>query len=90
MWITSIACAVVALPFQFVVHMCWDDFMRANEGSGHQKSRMPFWLRRYHQTYEMAQEPTGGSVDLTQNKDGTFKVVGFTPTVRQNRKLRFV
>jgi hypothetical protein len=72
--VAALAGAVVALPFEFLAHKAWDTHKRRSKEAGFRKSYA--FLARKYTNLRNGQEPTGGSVELTQNKDGTFSVVG--------------
>ena len=69
--------ALIALPFEFLVHMGWDRF-KVWRKEVRTKNKYGFLAREYT-NLRAGMMPTGGSVVLTQNKNGTFRVTGLHP-----------
>jgi hypothetical protein len=66
-----LAGALVALPFEFLVHMGWDRYKRWRK-EARIKQEYSFLARRYT-NLRNGTTPTGGSITLTQNANGSFK-----------------
>jgi hypothetical protein len=69
--------AVLALPFEFLCHMRFDSFRRRKK-IAKLKQDYSFLARRYN-NFENGDKPTGGSILLEQNKDGSFAVTALNP-----------
>jgi len=70
-----VAAAIVAVPFEFLVHMGWDHYKRSRKQAA-LKNQYAFLARRYT-NLRNGTTPTGGSIELTQNADGSFDVTAF-------------
>ena len=76
-WGTLLVGAVVALPFEIFGHWCWDRWKKRRKVAAISR-KYSFLVRRYT-NLRNGITPTGGTIEITQNGDGTFNVTGFNP-----------
>lgn len=76
-WGTLLVGAVMALPFEIFGHWCWDQWKKKRRVAAISR-KYSFLVRRYT-NLRNGITPTGGTIDITQDSDGTFKVIGFNP-----------
>jgi hypothetical protein len=69
--------AIVALPFELLAHAAWDRIKRYRKESAI-RTKYAFLARKYTNSRNGI-TPTGGSIELTQQDDGTFRTVGYNP-----------
>jgi hypothetical protein len=69
--------ALLALPFELVAHVGWDRYKRWEKETRIKKTYS--FLARKYANLRGGHTPTGGSIELIQNKNGTFNVVGRNP-----------
>jgi len=76
-WGTLLVGALLGLPVEIFGHWCWDQYKRRTKIA--ETNRKYSFLARRYTNLRNGTTPTGGTIEITQNGDGTFKVTGFNP-----------
>jgi hypothetical protein len=76
-WGSVLLGAALGLPVEIVGHWCWDQYKKWRKVS--ETNRKYSFLARRYTNMRNGTIPTEGTIEITQNKDGTFAVTGFNP-----------
>jgi len=71
----------------FVVNWCWDEYKRRKKIADVNR-RYSFLARRYT-NLRNGTTATGGTIEITQNGDGTFQVTGSIQMAQHNGRAIF-